>query len=42
MTSPGFIEETEDIVFPEVYNLVDYLEQGAWKEMRGTQELEKN
>lgn len=42
MTSAGFIEEIEDIVIPEVYNVVDYLALGAWKDMRGIQELEKN
>lgn len=30
-TYPGFIEEIEDIVIPEVYNLVDYLARVAWK-----------
>lgn len=29
-------EEVEDmVVFPEVCNLVDYLAQSPWKEMRG-------
>lgn len=42
MTSPGFIEEIEDIVIPEVYNLADYLVPGAWKDIKGSQEFEKN
>lgn len=42
MTSAGFIEEIKDIVIPEVYNLGDYLAPGAWKDMGGIQELEKN